>query len=184
MQQTCGQVEYKNWDGEPKGSPGQPKSMQVWLADLRTSLDTSFSDGLGWFVHFPRMQVSPSIKLEWWSPALDSWWWHERVKPCFPAGLGTCWCPVSESFLFSFLSCPVDKHPDCLSWVEEESFEGMKSKGKWGLWGQGGGCRELAVLRTWRWCVCDVTLSGEMGLGILAFSRQHSPLFTPKMSPS
>lgn len=47
MQQTCGQVEYKNWDGEPKGSPGQPKSMQVWLADLRTSLDTSFSDGLG-----------------------------------------------------------------------------------------------------------------------------------------
>lgn len=107
MQQTCGQVEYKNWDGEPKGSPGQPKSMQVWLADLRTSLDTSFSDGLGWFVHFPRMQVSPSIKLEWWSPALDSWWRHERVKTCFPAGLGTCL--MSREWviplLFLVLSC-------------------------------------------------------------------------------
>lgn len=72
MQQTCGQAEYKNWNWEPKGSPGQPKSMQVWLADLCTSLDTSFSNGLGRFVHFPRMQVSPSIKLGWWSPALDS----------------------------------------------------------------------------------------------------------------
>lgn len=58
MQQTCGKAEYKNWDQELKGSPGQPKSMQVWLADLYASLDPSFSNDLGRFVHFPRMQVS------------------------------------------------------------------------------------------------------------------------------
>lgn len=78
------------------------------------------------------------------------------------------WCSVNESSSLSSPFLLTSIQTVCLGWRKRvlKEWSPMFQEGKWWLRGQGGGC-----------------LSGDMGLGIHAFSRQHSPLFIPKMSP-